>query len=340
MQHPGSSDAPHPDGGRPASTTQAATINAQARRAAALVAVAEAPAPFSARDGKLLRLVPRDRRLGQLKLEQQLSAALAANPRLAAALTTSRTATAAAPAAQQLRHVAALLRGWAYLTAGDAKQAQQDARCALAHALRQRVSGGTSTGGDAAAAAAVVVAEPLDEQRPLGGLLGCVWAPAHELASAAHAAVEDWTNAALHAQIVSFFFGSNRSLCKANFEVSNTNETKNNQACQLEPSDPAHAARRAALLPCLPPPQQAALRAGGAAGLVRRLEQEAEEGLPDFLRPHGKVCFETSVDARYLDHPIHRPTDQPTNRPTDQPTNRPTDQPTNRPTDQPTSQTT
>jgi hypothetical protein len=47
------------------------------------------------------------------------------------------------------------------------------------------------------------------------------------------------------------------------------------------------------VLPRLSSPQAAALTAGGAAGLVGRLAEEAEERLPEILRPRpqARICW-------------------------------------------------
>lgn len=207
----------------------------------ALVTTAEQPAPFSAREGKLLRLVPPNRRMGQQQLAAQLQNALGKTPSLLAAIQeqvllhqckAQAAAVQVKPPLTYLRHVAALLRGWAYLTAGDAQQALFDARCALATAPRgasvqhpaasgitnngalteaapPAAEGGIScsgTSGPGAADTAAVSAPGavvVHGRSVLQGLHACSWAPAHELASAAYAAAEDWSNAALHAAIVS-----------------------------------------------------------------------------------------------------------------------------------------
>ncbi|GBG00493.1 hypothetical protein Rsub_13184 [Raphidocelis subcapitata] len=278
--------------------------------AAAAVAAAEAPAPYSARDGRLLRLVPSCSRLAPHALAAQLRAALerqpvlldaaaaaaaagaaksapprctppAARPRSEPATSAAAAGALAPPAAPRrasaTRHMAALLRGWAYLGAGDADQALRDARAALAAAPRRATAtlaaasppaslgGGGSLGAPAASALTQATQEP--PPPPLTGLHACAWAPAHDLAGAAHAALEDWTNAALHARI----------------------------ACDLLPAQPALAARLAAALPRLPPAHAAALAAGGAAGLVARVAAEAEERLPEFLRPRPKASREAGA---------------------------------------------
>lgn len=226
------------------------------QHACALIAAGERPAPFSTRDGKLLRLVPADRRLPPEAVAEHLAAALRARPCLLAAAAGEAQQRKPSPplgAGKRHRHLAALLRGWAYLGAGDAAQALLDARCALASApaaggartvgagagkggqaatqgtrhsdaaasnsgnklpapsSRDGGSGGAPHGSAAAAASSaaqgalqLAVSDAAAPAEPLRGVRACAWAPAHELASAAYAAREEWSNAALHAQIVSW----------------------------------------------------------------------------------------------------------------------------------------
>ncbi|KIZ06018.1 hypothetical protein MNEG_1942 [Monoraphidium neglectum] len=250
-----------------------------------LIMAAERPAPFSSRDGKLLRLVPVDRRLSAVEMAACIASALKEHPSLTAAAHEARCRDGArsSPSSTRCatlsvrsgdRAIAALLRGWAYLRAGDAQQALLDARCALASAPRRAAlereaadDGGAREGGPGS-----IVSSDLPEQpgtcdgaasatpggvsnpsscltlsgdgiaraaAPLRGLHACAWAPAHVLSSEAHAAAGDWESAAVHASI----------------------------ACELEPSDPSHMERLRMVLPRLSSPQAAALTAGGAAGL-------------------------------------------------------------------------
>jgi hypothetical protein len=186
-----------------------AATTAAAAALAALVAAAERPAPFtlSPRDGRGLRLVPASERLSQaqlaLSMEQYLLAATipvslvetlqqqaatvppakatgqTSPPPHTHSSSTSCTSTppdsATLPCCQHStgaraqRHVAAWARGCCYLQAGNARQALQDARAALAFC-----AAGTPSG-----------APPK-------------WFPALLLAGQAYAALEEWSQAVVH----------------------------------------------------------------------------------------------------------------------------------------------
>jgi len=193
------------------------TIPVLARWSDRLLSHAEAPALFSPRDGKLLRLVLADRRLGQEQQAALLRTALRQHPSLyeAAFVAYSTAPDASRPRLQRsLRHVAALLRGWVYQTAGQPRQALLDARYALATAAApgKRTATADADGSPTKAVAVgdctgtVLVAtngSSEAEANLLRGVLSSSWVPAHELASDAYAALDDWSSAALHAQIVS-----------------------------------------------------------------------------------------------------------------------------------------
>ena len=70
------------------------------------------------------------------------------------------------------------------------------------------------------------------------------------------------------------------------------------QACELQPSEQSLATRLQHLLARLLPAQADALRSGGAAGLVAQLAQEAEDRLPEIMRPRPKVGTKGGVECR------------------------------------------
>lgn len=128
-----------------------------ARYWAQVVGAAEAPAPLSSRDGRLLRLVPVESRLEPNALLSALGAALngecdlceEARDLLCAAWAAART-----PG----RSEAAFFRGLAYLEAGNHQQATRDAQVALVYGPRRGPgSPATDAGGGSAWPAALML---------------------------------------------------------------------------------------------------------------------------------------------------------------------------------------
>eukprot|EP00887_Chlorella_sp_A99_P005594 scaffold1.g5594.t1 len=140
-----------------------------------VVEAAQAPNPLSSRDGRLIKPVPPELRLPPQQLELRLEAALLRGPVRAG---DARDLLCAAWAAGRRpgRAEAALLRGAAYLEAGDAAQAAKDARVALVYC--PRLPGGDGGGGGGGAPA---------------------WPAAHALQSAALEAQASNTPAAIAA---------------------------------------------------------------------------------------------------------------------------------------------